>query len=121
MAEKKQYIVQKQENGSVMISEDVIITIVMNAVNEVEGTVDLNAKRGAEIADMLGKKSWGKGVKVEIGENNSIIIDCNINIGYGQKIKSVGKAVQKAVLEAVESSTGIAPEVNVNVCSIIRQ
>ena len=39
MAENKQYITHAQENGSVMISEDVIATIVANAVSEVEGIV----------------------------------------------------------------------------------
>ena len=39
MAENKQYITQIQENGSVMISEEVISTIVAHAVAEVEGIV----------------------------------------------------------------------------------
>ena len=37
MAEYKQYITQIQENGSVMISEDVVATIVAHALSEVEG------------------------------------------------------------------------------------
>ena len=44
MAEYKQYITQQQENGSVMISEDVIATIAEHALTEVEGV----AKGGAE-------------------------------------------------------------------------
>ena len=36
MAENKQYITQAQENGTVMISEDVIATIVTHAVVDVE-------------------------------------------------------------------------------------
>ena len=43
MAENKQYITQVQENGTVLISEDVIMTIVAHAVEEVEGVVGLNA------------------------------------------------------------------------------
>ena len=39
MAENKQYITKVQDNGSVMISEDVIGTIVDHAVHEVEGVV----------------------------------------------------------------------------------
>lgn len=37
MAESKQYITQNQENGTVQISEDVIISIVAVAVGETEG------------------------------------------------------------------------------------
>lgn len=122
MAETKQYITQKQENGNVLISEDVIVTIVSNAVSEVEGIVGLNAKPGADIADMIGKKSWGKGVKVTINEDDTIAIDCNVNVGYGQSVLNVAKNVQEAVSNALLSTAGIeAAAVNINVCGIIRQ
>ena len=122
MADNKQYITQTQENGTVHISEDVIATIVCNAVSEVEGIVGLSTKPGADIADMIGKKNWGKGLKVLIGQDNSLTVDCNVNIGYGQSVVTVAKAVQDAVADAVESATGIKlAAVNVNVCGIIRQ
>ena len=63
MSESKQYITQKQENGSVMISEEVIAVIVEHAVTEVEGVAGLAPKPGADIADLIGKKNWGKGMK----------------------------------------------------------
>lgn len=122
MAENKQYITQTQENGSVLISEDVIATIVANAVNEVEGIVGLSVKPGADIADMIGKKNWGKGMKISIGQDDNLTIDCNVNVGYGQSVVTVAKAVQEAVTSALESVAGIkVSAVNVNVCGIIRQ
>lgn len=122
MAETKQYITQKQDNGCVMISEDVIATIVANAVNEVEGTVGLSVKPGADIADMIGKKNWGKGMKITIDQDDTLYIDCNINVGYGQSVMAVAKSVQEAITAALESTAGVkASAVNVNVCGIIRQ
>ena len=122
MAENKQYITQTQENGMIMISEDVIATIVANAVAEVDGIVGLSTKPGADIADMIGKKNWGKGMKIIISENDEVSIDCNVNVGYGQSVVTVAKAVQDAVTAAVESTTGIkVTAINVNVCGIIRQ
>ncbi len=122
MAENKQYISQVQEKGNVFISEDVIASIVSNAVNDVEGTVGLSVKPGADIADMIGKKNWGKGMKISIADNDQITIDCNVNVGYGQNVVSVAKAVQDAVTAAVESTAGVkVASVNVNVCGIIRQ
>lgn len=122
MAENKQYITQKQDNGTVMISEDVIATIVSNAINEVEGIVGLNVKPGADIADMIGKKIWGKGLKITIDESEALYIDCNVNVGYGQSVVTVAKAVQDAVTTALESIAGVkVAAVNVNVCGIIRQ
>lgn len=122
MADNKQYINQSQENGSIMISEDVISTIVSHAVSEVEGVVSLSAKPGADIVELIGKKNWGKGLKVIIAEDNSLSIDCNIVIAYGQNVVSVAAAVQQAVSGAVESMAGVkVSAVNVNVCEIVRQ
>ena len=122
MSESKQYITQKQENGSVMISEEVIAVIVEHAVSEVEGGAGLVPKPGADIADLIGKKNWGKGMKIVIGEDNSMNIDCNVTIAYGHSVVEVANAVQNAVRGAVESMTGEKVEsVNVNVCGIVRR
>ena len=45
MADNK-YITHTQENGTVMISEDVIATIVSNAVKDVEGVVSIEEDVG---------------------------------------------------------------------------
>ena len=122
MADNKQYITQVQDSGTVLISEDVIATIVVHAVEEVEGVVGLNAKPGADIAEMIGKKNWGKGLKITIGEEDALSIDCNITVAYGQSVVSVAKAVQDSVTNALESMAGVKiAAVNVNVCGIVRQ
>ena len=121
MAENKQYITQEQENGSVMISEDVIVSIVNLAVSEVEGIAGLSNKPGADIVDMIGMKSWGKGLKVVINDDETICVDCNVNIKYGQSVVDVAKAAQDAIISALESMTGIKTSaVNVNVCGIVK-
>ena len=122
MAENKQYISQIQDNVAVMISEDVVAAIVAQAVKDVEGVVSISSKPGADIADMLVKKNWGKGIRVEIAEDNSVSIDCDVQIGYGQSVVTVAKSVQDAVTAQVESMTGVkVTAVNVNVCGILRQ
>lgn len=122
MAENKQYITQMQDNGTVLISEDVITTIVAHAVEEVEGVVGLNVKPGSDIIEMIGKKGWGKGLKITIAEDDALAIDCNINVAYGQSVVSVAKAVQESVTNALESMAGVKIiAVNVNVCGIVRQ
>ena len=122
MAENKQYITQMQENGSVLISEDVIMTIVAHAVEEVEGVVGLNVKPGADIIEMIGKKNWGKGLKITIAEDDSLTVDCNITVAYGQSVVTVAAAVQASVTNALESMAGVKiAAVNVNVCGIVRQ
>lgn len=122
MADNKAYITQVQENGSVMISEHVIATIVDHAINEVDGIVGLSTKPGADIAEMIGKKNWGKGLRITINENDEVYIDCNVVVAYGQSVVTVANSLQVAVTNAVESMTGIkVASVNVNVCGIAQQ
>lgn len=122
MADNKQYISQIQDNGKVMISEDVVASIVVQAMKDVEGVVSLSVKPGADIVDMIGMKNWGKGVRIEIAEDNALTIDCDIQIGYGQSVVTVAQTVQTTVTTQVESMTGVkVSAVNVNVCGILRQ
>ena len=115
MAENKQYITQIQEGGNVMISEDVVATIVEHTLTEVEGVV----KGGSEV---VGKKSWGKGLRISIAEDNSVSIGCNVIVSYGESVVDVAKSVQDAVTNAVESVTGVTvTDVHVNVCGIARK
>ena len=122
MAENKQYITHVQDNGTVMISEDVVASIITLSVKEVEGVVSLSVKPGADIADMFGKKNWGKGMKIIIGDDNAICVDCDILIGYGQSVVAVAQAVQESITGHLESMTGAkVSSVNVNVCGITRE
>lgn len=122
MADHKQYISQPLDDGSVMISEDVIATVVAHAAIEVEGVAGLSVKPGADIADKLGKKTWATGIKITIGNHGELIIDCNINILYGQSVVAIAKAVQEAATAAVESFTNVkVSAINVNVCGIVRK
>ena len=122
MADNKQYITQVQDNGRVMISEAVISTIVFQALTDIEGYVGLNAKPGSDIVELVGKKNWGKGIKVTISENDELSIDCNVIISYGHSVVNVATAIQEAIVAALQSMTGVnVVSVNVNVCGIVRQ
>ena len=122
MSENKQYIMQIQENGSVMISEDVVIAIASNALNELDGVAGLSTKPGADIVDMIGKKNWGKGMKVVIAEDDTVSIDCNVLVSYGHSVVDVANNIQQTITGSVESMTGVkVTSVNVNVCGIVRK
>ena len=121
MAEYKQYITQIQENGNVMISENVIATIVASALAEVEGVGSLGTRPGIGILDFDTKKHWGKSLKILIAEDNTMTIECGIMIKYGYSVVDVAAAVQSAVAVAIENVTGVQVKaVNVNICGIVR-
>lgn len=119
MAENKQYITQNQDNGTVQISEDVIVSIVTIAVNETEGVSGYYTKPVTDLAERLNKKARYKGTKVIITECNDLFIECSITVVYGHPVVNVAKAVQENITSAVESMTGMkVTEVNVNICGI---
>lgn len=122
MADNKQYVTHVQSSGNVLISEDVIATIVVHAVTEVKGVVGLNTKPGADIAEFIGKKNWGKGIKITVSADNEVSIDCNVTVSYGQSVVAVAKEIQAAIHNSVEELTGVViANVNVNICGIVRQ
>ena len=122
MADNREYIMQVQDHGTVQISEEVIATIALNTLSENEGFAGLNTKPGTDIIEMLGKKNWGKGIKVTITENNELTLDCNIYIYYGYSVMGVANNIQDSVASALESTTGVKVlGVNVNVCGIVRK
>ena len=122
MAEYKQYITQTQENGNVMISEDVVAAIVAHALAEVEGVGSLGTRPGITIHDFETKKHWSKSLKVLIAEDNSLTISCSLMISYGYSVVDVASAVQQAITSSVESTTGVKVDVvNVNVCGIVHK
>ena len=121
MAEYKQYISQAEENGNVLISEDVVAAIAEHAVSEVEGAAGIYAKPGNEVADLIGK-NWGRGLKIQIAEDNSVAIDMDIFIHYVYSVVDVADAVQAAFASAVESMTGVkVTALNINVIGIARK
>ena len=120
MAEYKQYITQVLENGNVMISEDVIAAIITETVNEVEGIEGLAVKPVSEFADLIGK-NWGKGMKIVLNEDNTVGIDCNVLVKYGQSVIDVATNAQQAITASVENTAGVkVTHVNVNICGIVR-
>lgn len=122
MAEIKQYVTVLLDNGSIQISEDVIGTIVAHSVSDVEGVMGLSVKPVADIADLIGIKNWGKGIKIIVEDDNSITIECNVIVAYGTNVVEVARNAQDAIKNAVESVTGVkVASVNVNVCGISRQ
>ncbi|MBQ8238412.1 MAG: Asp23/Gls24 family envelope stress response protein [Oscillospiraceae bacterium] len=114
MAENKQYITQTHENGNVMISEEVVSTIVIHAIEEVEGVAPVPVRN-----DLLNKR---KLVKIAIAENNDLSIDVTIFVKFGNSVVEVAKAVQQNIIDAVESVTGVkVVVVNVSVSGSAKQ
>lgn len=121
MADNKQYITHVKDEGRILISEDVLATIAIQALADIEGFAGLSNKPGADIVDLIGKKNWGKGIKVTICENDDVLVELNVAIAYGFSVVSVANTIQDTVSNVIRSMAGVAAvNVNVNVCGIVR-
>ena len=111
MAENK-YITQAQENGSVLIAEEVLVNIISLAVAEVEG-VRLSGKPGI---------NWGKGIKLTIDEGDRVTVKCYVDVDFNQSVVAVAANVQESVANALESMAGVTVQgVNVSVVGVTRK
>lgn len=107
--------IENLEYGEVKIVDDVVATIAGLAATEVKGVAGMSAGFVGGIAEILGKKSLSKGVKVEVKEKVAAI-DLYIIVEYGTKIPDVAWEIQENVKKTIETMIGISVnEVNIHV------
>ncbi|MCC5909939.1 MAG: Asp23/Gls24 family envelope stress response protein [Clostridiaceae bacterium] len=105
--------IEKLEYGEIKIADEVISTIAGLAAMEVEGVSGMSGGFVGGIAEILGKKSLSKGVKLEVLEEGTVI-DLYIIVDYGTKIPDIAWKIQDNVKTTIESMTGI-DVINVNI------
>lgn len=106
------------EFGEVKISNDVVATIANIAATEIEGVKGLKGGITGDIAEVFGKKSTTKGVRVNT-EEKTVELDLSIIVKYGMKIPEVSWKIQEAVKTTVETMTGLNVKmVNVHVVAV---
>lgn len=102
-------------NGNVNISDEVVSVIASLAATEVKGVAGMANSLTDGFAELLGKKSLSKGVKVLLSETN-VALDLSIIAEYGTKIPDVAWKVQEKVKSEVEAMTGLSvTAVNISV------
>ncbi len=104
--------------GEIVISNDVIASIALNAAKDVEGVSAFVAKTPDLLSRLHKSESGAKAVRV-FNLDGSIHIHIYLRVKDGANIQTVSSAVQRSVKNAVQSMTGkIVGEVNVSVQGI---
>lgn len=118
MGEGKEYISRPDEMGNIHISEEVLAVIAAAATQEVEGVSSLAGGLSGELAELVAGKKLNRGIDIKVNEE-SIAIRVAVLVKYGYVIPEVGRAIQDAVISAVENTTGLNVEyVNVHVAGV---
>lgn len=107
--------------GTVRIHNNVIAVIAHEAADRVSGVVELSGTLVDEIADIIGKRSRDRGVRIAVEAENTIVVELTAILEYGVNIPEVCGKLQMEVRKAVEEMTGKKVQaVNISVQSIRR-
>ncbi len=105
---------QKQPNGSLKISQDVIATIAKAAAAEIDGIHSL-AVSHMPLKNISKKTITAKPITINLSDDVAIV-DISVIVKANCKIRAVAEDLQKAVKEAVQTMCGIqVSKVNVHV------
>jgi len=106
------------EFGTIRIADEVVSTVAGLAAADVEGVASMSGGWSTDLVEKLGKKSYGKGIKVEVIDEETKI-DIFIVVEFGYQIPDVAENVQKEVKMAVETMTGLSvTAVNVHIVGV---
>lgn len=106
---------ERHELGEIRVANEVVGIIAGLAATEIEGIAGMSGGIGGGLAEMLGRKSLLKGVKVEVNESRASV-DLYVVVDFGVRIPDVAWKVQENVKRAIEGMTGLqVVEVNIHV------
>ncbi|KHE71659.1 Asp23/Gls24 family envelope stress response protein [Halobacillus sp. BBL2006] len=104
--------------GNIEIAPEVIEVIAGIAVSEVAGVASMRGNFASGVAERLGKKDHGKGVKVELTEDG-ILIDAYVVMDYGISIPDTAQKIQDNTRQALKNMTALEiNEINVHVVGV---
>ncbi|ETP71864.1 hypothetical protein UYO_2180 [Lachnospiraceae bacterium JC7] len=112
-------VYEKDDNGQVVIADEVVAVIAGIAATETEGVDSMNGGWSGEIISRMGIKDLGMGVSISIEEGH-VSVDLSLNVKYGYSIPEVSKNVQDKVAQAIESMTGLnVLDVNIKISGVV--
>ncbi len=107
--------INETDVNGVKIANEVVAIIAGVATSEVQGVAGMSGGLVGGISEMLGKKNFSKGIKVEV-DGNETAIEIYIIVEYGVRIPDVAWVLQNKVKTAVEEMTGLnVVKVNIHV------
>lgn len=108
----------KTSLGKIEIAPEVIEVITGIAASEVKGLSSMRGSFASGVAERFGKKSHGKGVKVEITESG-ILIDLYVVLNFGVSIPKIAEQLQTRIKQSIKNMTELETnEINIHVVGI---
>lgn len=104
--------------GTVEIAPEVIEIVTGIAASEIEGISSMRGNFASGVVERFGKKSHGKGVKVELTEAG-IVIDLYVVLDFGISIPQIAQKLQTNIRQTIKGMTALEiAEINVHVVGV---
>ncbi|MEN1970131.1 Asp23/Gls24 family envelope stress response protein [Lentibacillus sp. N15] len=104
--------------GTVEIAPEVIEVITGIAASEVDGLSSMRGNFATGVVERFGKKSHGKGVKVELTDAG-IVIDLYVVLNFGVAIPEIAQKLQTNIRQTIKNMTALEiAEINIHVVGI---
>lgn len=117
-SDERPSVEEKHTEDSIRISPEVIAVVAGIAVEEAEGVAGMSGGIVDGIAQRLGRKDFGKGIRVSLKEEK-VLLDLNVVIEYGAPLLETAEKLKQNVRSTVEEVTGLTvAAVNINVTGI---
>lgn len=105
--------------GKIEIAPEVIEVIAGIAASEVEGVAQMRGNFATGVAERLGMKNHGKGIRVELSEEG-IKVDVFCLMVFGVSIPTVAQKIQDNIRQTLYNMTGLeTSEVNVHIVGVV--
>lgn len=118
MAENNALEMVQDELGKIEIAPEVIEVIAGIAASEIEGVATMRGNFAAGVAERFGRKNHGKGIRVDLSDNQ-IKIDVYCVLNYGVSIPKVAQKIQDNIRQALLNMTGLeTDEVNIHIVNV---
>ena len=106
MGENREYLTQSASDGSINISEDVVVAIASEAIGEIEGVGAMMTTMTEQLTEQFMGKKPARGIRMDI-QDGEITLDVYLTVKYGFAIPETAAKVQDAVMSAVETMTSM--------------
>ncbi|WP_053219253.1 Asp23/Gls24 family envelope stress response protein [Virgibacillus senegalensis] len=104
--------------GKVEIAPEVIEVIAGIATTEIKGVYAMRGNFASGVAERFGKKSHGKGIKVELTDKG-VLIDVFVVLDYGSRIPEVAQKIQTNIRQALRNMTALEiDEINIHIVGV---
>lgn len=99
--------------------EEIITSIVVSTVSQIDGVADLSVDSGATFSGKL-FRSQSNSVQVTFVSDSEVVVDICIKAYYGTRVPELAYAIQSAVQSKVSAGTPYrARNVNVHVVGVV--